>query len=193
MRSPSDPPAIFIGVRHSRSARMVGIRQLHPEELARVEAIDVSESGRLVYYHNAGQIMSKPTTWQRAPRDAHAWGRYVERWQTTLARAGVALGAFDGERLVGIAVLRHHLTESMAQLEALFVSRDSRRRGIASQLMQETLRLAKAAEASHLYVSATPSESAVGFYLRQGFVLAPQVHEGLYALEPEDLHLLRAL
>jgi GNAT superfamily N-acetyltransferase len=172
---------------------MVVIRQLRPEELTRVEAIDVSESGHLVYYHDAGKIMTKRVAWQRAPRDAHAWGRYIERWQATLDRAGVALGAFDGERLVGIAVLRHDLTESMAQLEALFVSRDHRRWGIASQLMHETMQLAKVNGASWIYVSATPSESAVGFYLRQGFVLAPQVHAGLYALEPEDLHLIRAL
>jgi ribosomal protein S18 acetylase RimI-like enzyme len=81
----------------------------------------------------------------------------------------------------------------MAHLVALFVSKDDRRQGIASHLTQEIMRLAKAHGASQIYVSATPSESAIGFYLSQRFVLAQQVHQDLYALEPEDLHLIRQL
>jgi len=163
------------------------------EELTGVEEIDVSESGYLVYYYREGKIATKREAWHRAPRNAEAWGSYIERWKAILERAGVALGAFDGKRLVGIAVLEDHLTESMAHLVALFVSKDYRRQGIASQLTQAIMRLAKAHGASQIYVSATPSESAIGFYLSQGFVLAQQVHQDLYALEPEDLHLIRQL
>jgi len=90
-------------------------------------------------------------------------------------------------------VLEYHLTERMAHLVALFVSKDSRRHGVAAQLTHEVMRLAKAQGADQLYVSATPSESAIGFYLSQGFALAKQVHKDLYALEPEDIHLLRQL
>ncbi len=61
--------------------------------------------------------------------------------------------------------------ESMAHLVALFVSKDDRRQGIASQLTQEIMRLAKAHGASQIYVLATPSESAIGFYLSQGLCL----------------------
>jgi GNAT superfamily N-acetyltransferase len=172
---------------------MVSISQMSPEELTRVEEIDVSESGYLVYYYREGKIATKREARHRGPRNAEAWGSYIERWKATLERAGVALGAFDGKRLVGIAVLEYHLTESMAHLVALFVSKDYRRQGIASQLTQESMRLAKAHGASQIYVSATPSESAIGFYLSQGFVLAQQVHKDLYALEPEDLHLIRLL
>jgi GNAT superfamily N-acetyltransferase len=166
---------------------------MSPEELTGVEEIDVSESGYLLYYYREGKIATKREAWHRSPRNAEAWGSYIERWKATLERAGVALGAFDGKRLVGIAVLEYHLTESMAHLVALFVSKDSRRQGIAARLTQEVMRLAKAQGADQLYVSATPSESAVGFYLSQGFALAKQVHQELYALEPEDIHLVRQL
>jgi hypothetical protein len=47
--------------------------------------------------------------------------------------------------------------------------------------------------ATELYVSATPSVSAVGFYLSQGFRLAETVNEALYAMEPEDTHMVRRL
>ena len=172
---------------------MGSTRQMSPEELSRVEEIDVSESGDLVYYYREGKIATKREARHRAPRNAEAWGSYIERWKAILERAGVALGAFDGTRLVGMAVLEYHLTERMAHLVALFVSQDSRRHGVAAQLTQEVMRLAKAQGADQLYVSATPSESAIGFYLSQGFALAKQVHKELYALEPEDIHLLRQL
>jgi GNAT superfamily N-acetyltransferase len=172
---------------------MVHIRQMSPEELTRVEEIDVSESGHLVYYYSEGKIATRREAWHRRPRNTEVWRNYIERWKATLERGGVALGAFDAERLVGIAVLEYHLTESMAHLVALFVSKDYRRQSIAAKLTQEIIRLAKENGAGQLYVSATPSESAFSFYTSQGFVLAKQVHKELYALEPEDIHLIRKL
>lgn len=172
---------------------MVRLKHMSPEELSRVEEIDVSESGHLLYHYREGKIETERQEWHRGYRNAAIWQNYIERWKAVLERGGVALGAFDGKRLVGMAVLEYHLTERMAHFVALFVSKDSRRQGIAARLTQEVMRLAKAQGADQLYVSATPSESAVGFYLSQGFALAKQVHQELYALEPEDIHLLRQL
>jgi GNAT superfamily N-acetyltransferase len=81
----------------------------------------------------------------------------------------------------------------MAQLDALFVSNGYRRRGIATRLLSRIVRLARADGADQLYVSATPSESAVGFYTSQGFRLAEKVNRELYLLEPEDIHMIRSL
>jgi hypothetical protein len=52
---------------------------------------------------------------------------------------------------------------------------------------------ARARGARFLYISATPSQSAIGFYLGHGSRLAPQVDEELFALEPEDIHLVLQL
>jgi hypothetical protein len=41
-----------------------------------------------------------------------------------------------------------------------------------------------------MYISSIPSSSAVGFYLAQGCKLAEEVDAELYALEPEDIHLI---
>lgn len=106
---------------------------------------------------------------------------------------GVLLGAFDGNALVGLAVLRPRLTERMAQLAGLFVSDSHRRQGIARRLAAETYRLAKEAGAAEMYVSATPSGSAVGFYLSEGFMPTDSPHPDLFALEPEDIHMTRVL
>ena len=47
--------------------------------------------------------------------------------------------------------------------------------------------------AQQLYVSATPTASAVGFYLSRGCRLADPVHPVLFDLEPDDIHLVAEL
>jgi hypothetical protein len=42
-------------------------------------------------------------------------------------------------------------------------------------------------------VSATPSESAVGIYLRMGFEPVDEPLVELYELEPEDIHMAKML
>ena len=44
--------------------------------------------------------------------------------------------------------------------------------------------------ATSVYVSATPTGSAVGFYLGRGCTLADPVHPALFADEPDDIHLV---
>ena len=62
----------------------------------------------------------------------------------------------------------------MAQLSFLHVSRPHRRAGIAAVLMAELFRVAGERGAATLYVSSAPTESAVGFYLRLGFLVADE-------------------
>jgi len=110
-----------------------------------------------------------------------------------LAHNGRIWGAFDAERLVGIAAYRPHLTNTMDQLTFLHVSNGYRRQGIASRLFDQIEELARQSGAQELYVSATPSESAVGFYMNRGFILEPQPHPELFELEPEDIHMIKRL
>ncbi len=140
-----------------------------------------------------GQLTLKEETWQRPRRSADHWQPYIEQWEGLMERGGAAIGAFAGSRLVGIAVIRYQLTRNMAQLAALFVDSAYRRRGVAKALVEEVSRLARAAGAQELYVSATPSESAVGFYISHGFTLAWPVNAELYEREPDDIHMVHAL
>lgn len=172
---------------------MVTLRPMRVEELARVEEIDVSESGATVYHYAGGRLVLTEEAWQRPRRSAEQWRAHIEQWTPMLARGGAALGAFEDGSLVGIAVVRYRLTNTMAQLAALFVDRAHRRQGIAATLVQEVVQLARESGARSLYVSATPSESAVGFYSSKGFTLAKQVNKALYEQEPEDIHMIRAL
>jgi hypothetical protein len=40
-----------------------------------------------------------------------------------------------------------------------------------------------------LYISATPSENTINFYLRSGCRVTAQLDPELFALEPKDIHL----
>ena len=75
------------------------------------------------------------------------------------------------------------------QLEALFVDRAHRRHGIAAALVARIEVEARAGGARRLYVSATPSESAVGLYSSRGFGPTADPIPELLALEPEDVHM----
>lgn len=167
-------------------------------EIERIGEIDRSEHVTTGYFYENGRLRAEAVNW-RVPRWSRDGGDFsvqahIERILPVLEKRGVMLGAFnEQDRLVGFAILRPDLAEQMAQLDALFVSRGYRRQGIATRLTSLIARLAKASGATHLYVSATPSESAVGFYMSQGFRLADEVNEELYALEPEDIHMIRRL
>lgn len=175
---------------------MIEIRRLKKSEISKIAEIDRSEHVTLGYVYKDGKLEPEEVNWHvpRWPREG-SWGveARIERMTRILEEGGVMIGAFDSDLLVGIAGLRYNLTEIMAQFTTMFVSRDYRRQGIATRLAAEILRLAKEGGAKELYVSATPSESAVGFYRSQGFRLAEMVNKELYALEPEDIHMIKTL
>jgi hypothetical protein len=60
------------------------------------------------------------------------------------------------------------------QLAYLYVSRAYRGRGVGRQLFDAAVSFALDAGVNALYVSATPTENTVDFYLNRGCVLAPE-------------------
>ena len=107
-------------------------------------------------------------------------------------RGGWCLGMFDGERLVAAVVVDSRPLGphgDMLQLKFLHVSRDWRGCGLGEQLYRAAREQARAMGAARLYVSATPSQRTIDFYLRLGFTVSAAPDPALYALEPEDIHL----
>ena len=58
-----------------------------------------------------------------------------------------------------------------------------------SGLFEQACAVARTWGAALLYVSATPTENTVNFYLRRGCRLASTPDLELFAQEPEDIHL----
>ena len=169
------------------------IRTLAPNELSKLSEIDVSEEVTLAYRWQNGTLLSFPRQSARPKWSAADWATHLAEWQHNL-HPDLWLGAFDGEQLAGAASLRYRLpgmsSVRMAQLTTLHIDKAYRRQGVARQLFAEIKRLAKESGATSIYVSATESQSAVGFYLRQGFVPTDHPHPELFALEPEDIHMI---
>ena len=174
------------------------IRRLPASELARIGEIDRREHITRLYRYRRGVLEERAVDehvprWSPHGRGPHSVQAKIDASKPALDRGGTLLGAFEGATLAGVAIYRPRLAESMGQLALLHVSRSARRRGVASRLTGEVARLARADGAHRLYVSATPSGSAVGFYLRQGFAPTDAPDPELFALEPEDIHMILEL
>jgi len=173
------------------------IRPMNRSEAARLGELDRTEHVTLAYRWKDGVLESYPVDWHVPPWPASGGHWSVEaraaRLEELLDSGGSLIGAFDGDRVMGMASIRHHLTDTMAELDGLHVSAEYRRRGVATALLAEVEWLARARGAEALYVSATPSSSAVGFYLSQGFHLVTAPHPDLLAREPDDIHMVKGL
>ncbi len=111
--------------------------------------------------------------------------------EASFDRGAVFLGVFEGSDIVGVMVLDTvplGPRRDLLQLSFLHVSRDHRGRGLGTALFERAARIARDLGAQGLYVSATPSEQTVGFYLARGCRPIAVPDAVLYEREPEDIH-----
>ena len=175
------------------------VRRLAPGDLDLIARIDRSEHVDVEYAVIDGQLTERPVSMADIPRwdpvgtGPHSVAAKVAFCEPILSRGAAFFGAFEGELLLGLAVVDASFEPGLAWLAFLHVSRGARRRGAATALWDAAIQEAARASARSIYVSATPTGSAVGFYLSRGCRLADPVHPALYALEPDDIHLVCAV
>lgn len=175
-----------------RSERAPIIRQLARHEIERVWSIDRSEIIDHVYYLRDGELVLEPEHY-----DLTGWPPGVADESMPLLldcydRGGIFWGAFEGDDLVGVAVLDSRFIGRICdqlQLAFLHVSRSYRRIGLGRTLFEMAACRARRLGARRLYVSATPSQNTVDFYLRLGCTVTDDVDRHLFELEPDDIHL----
>jgi len=172
---------------------MIDLRRMQKEEVHRLGELDVSETGEFVYRFVDGRVVKTAESWCRPRWDKDECKRRIDSISGGLERGDGMIGAFDGDALVGLAIVRYRLTETQAELAGLWVSRSHRRRGVATMLTDEVERLARNDGAATLYISACPSESAVGFYRSRGCRPTDKVNAELFEREPEDIHMTKDL
>ena len=171
---------------------MVNGRELQREEIEQVWTIDRSEVVENTYTLENGVLVLKPDYW-----NIHGWpineiDIYTQHLVDCYDRGGWLYGLFDDDQLIGAAALENHFIgqpTDMLQLKFLHVCNAHRNRGLGSQLFELSKTTARARGAQRLYISATPSENTVNFYIRLGCVVTTQPDPELFALEPEDIHL----
>ena len=168
------------------------IRELVRHEIPSLWSIDRTEVIERVYRRVGDALVLSPER-----HDVRGWPPgEPERDEPMLLdcfdRGGTFYGAFAGDTLIGAAVLESRFigrSEDQLQLDFLHVSRSQRRAGLGRTLFGMAVERARLRGARRLYISATPSENTVRFYLRRGCRLSDDVDPVLFAREPEDIHL----
>ena len=172
---------------------MLMFRSLARDEIPQVWTIDRSEVIHNIYVLDADRLLLQPAYF-----DVKGWPLDEPEKNTPYLldcfdRGGWCYGAFDEEKLVGVAILESTFigaAKDQLQLKFLHVSNGYRQRGLGKQLFEMARTEARTRGAKWLYVSATPSENTIHFYQRRGCVLIEQPDPELFALEPEDIHLI---
>lgn len=171
---------------------MITGRNLLRGEIEQVWSIDRSEVIDNIYRFENGALVLRPEH-----HDVHGWPtgeaeKYTPILRDCFDRGGWLRGVFDRSDLVGVVVLENKRigkSGDQLQLKFLHVSNRYRNTGLGTQLFELAKATAKARGAKRLYISATPSENTIKFYLRLGCVVTREPDAELIELEPEDIHL----
>jgi GNAT superfamily N-acetyltransferase len=169
------------------------MRPLMRDEIETIWTIDRSEVHHQIYQMRDGQLVLTPAYFE-----SHGWAPGQSEQDTPklyacFDRGGAFVGMFDDRKLVGIAVVDTiplGAVGDQLQLKYLYVSHSYRQHGVGTRLFREAGAIARARGATWLYISATPTENTIQFYQRCGAVVTPTPDPELYALEPEDIHLV---
>jgi len=137
-------------------------RRLAAAELTRVGEIDRAERIESRYVQRGPRLELQVGDWSSPPWDAEGDGEHsVAGQRAALVRqveAGATpLGAFAGDRLVGIGLVMPHVRPGVAQLAYLHVSDGYRASGIGRRLSDDLGRIGREAGDSGVVVPGTPS------------------------------------
>jgi len=168
------------------------IRELRRHEVVDIWSIDRAEVVDKVYYRVGKKLVLKPEH-----HDVKGWppGKRERDGPFLLDcfdRGGTFYGAFQGDSLVGACVLESRFMgrkRDQLQLKFLHVSRQHRQSGVGRTLFNRAVAKAREHGARQLYISATPSENTVRFYLGRGCHVTDDVDAALLKLEPQDIHM----
>ena len=179
----------------SDPSERIEIRELGAACIELIREIDRSEHIDMQYTVTDGRLRSERVEfevppWEPEGHGDHSSARRITEFRPIVENGATLLGAFIDDLSAGIAIVDPLFEERTAWFAFLHVSRAYRRRGVASALWAAGAQIVAAADATSIYVSATPSGSAVGFYTSRGCRLAAAPHPALFAKEPEDIHLI---
>jgi predicted N-acetyltransferase YhbS len=167
-------------------------RELLREEIEQVWNIDRSEVIENRYHFENGTLVLRPQHY-----DIHGWPpgeaeKYTPILLDCFDRGGWFYGSFDHSALIGVVVLESKFIgthKDQLQLTFLHVSSSYRNKGLGTRLFELARATARRKGAKRLYISATPSENTINFYLRLGCTVAGEPDPELLELEPIDIHL----
>jgi len=167
-------------------------RELALSEIDLIRGIDRSEKVDSIYRLLDGSLIEVAVNYDIKGFNPDELEAVIRRQKILLANGGWVFGAFEDGELLGVASLENRfrgIRHCYCKMDILFVSREHRRRGIASILLHKCLEAAGKVGADRLSISATESRNTVHFYMERGARLVEEPYKELVLMEPEDIHL----
>lgn len=171
---------------------MVEYRALLREEIPAIWGIDRREVIERIFVAGPGGLELTPHHVDVAGWEVGRAEAETPVFEASFDAGAWFYGAFDGERLVGVAVLENTLfgpDGKTLQLSFLHVSAEARGTGVGKTLFEAARSEARKRGSLRMYVSASPTERTVRFYQARGCELLADPDPRLFELEPEDIHL----
>ncbi|OPA74602.1 GNAT family N-acetyltransferase [Paenibacillus selenitireducens] len=175
---------------------MIIYRTMTIEDCNKLKEIDRSEAIDYTYEYLNGALIETDANHECPSWDQATLQEIENRFAEELTLGGRALGAFDGDLLIGFGVLAHRfrgVNQNILQLDLMYVSRSYRRQGVGTTIMNVLSEEARSRGAKYLYISSTETRSAVYFYQHQGGQITDDVDPELFEKEPFDIHMLKEL
>lgn len=167
-------------------------RILKKDEIQSLKNIDRGEKIENFYYLEDGTLRLKKEFCEVKGWNEEELESLIKRLYALYDRGGTIYGAVTNSKIVGMAALDNKFigkNRDQLKLDILYIDKGYRKMGIGKKLVEMIKVRAKEKEASKLYISATPTQNTVDFYLGLGSKLAPEINRELFKLEPEDIHL----
>jgi len=174
------------------STQQIRGRELIRDEVEQVWSIDRSEIIENLYYYENSKLVLRPAFFHMKGWPSGEAAHYTPILLDCFDRGGWFYGLFDGDKLIGIAILESKwigAKQDQLQLKFLHVSHGYRGQGWGRKLFRLAQDQAREMGAKRLYISATPSEHTIDFYRSLGCMVTNELDPELYELEPEDIHL----
>jgi GNAT superfamily N-acetyltransferase len=167
-------------------------RELALTECDRIREIDPDQ-----YIKNAFRLVGGRRVLVEIDYYQRGWPEGYEKsrkgLERVLQKGGVAFGAFDsGGRLLAYASLSREVFGAQKKyvlLDALFVSKEVRGRGIGGRLFHQCVHRARDWQVDCLYICAGSAEDTIGFYRGLGCKDTPEINEALFQEDPRDIQL----
>jgi GNAT superfamily N-acetyltransferase len=169
---------------------MITYKTLLKTDLEKINEIDRSEDLDESYIFENGELKlntekKKVENWNDEKRL-----EIRKRIEAVLDGGGIVFGAYDEDKLVGLASLsKKVISGNRVQLVTFHVDRKYRGMGIGGKLFDHIVSESKKLGVSGIYISASSKKRTVDFYLHKGCVLAKNIDEELLNEEPKDIHL----
>ncbi|MHA2246641.1 MAG: GNAT family N-acetyltransferase [Candidatus Hodarchaeales archaeon] len=165
---------------------------MNKDEIKRVAEIDRSEVIEYIYYFHKSGLKLEKEFWNVEKWNSEQKLHHISSLQDIYDRGGTIFEAFYGSKIIGVIALDNEFigrNKNQLNLAGLWVSKQYRKMGVGKALVELVKNKAREIGAEKLYVSTTPSQNTVKFYMNRGFRLAKEINKKLFEMEPEDIHM----